>query len=802
MQIDGTAAAEQLFGTQEPDTIHGMGGNDTITGLEGNDRLFGGDGNDDLSGQGGDDYLDGGAGNDRLVDGLGEDTLLGGAGDDYLETTGSTSLLDGGEGNDALTSYWGPATLIGGIGNDVISVHGSDHLRSAFTIDGGAGADQLYISAQGGGLNANVRGGAGVDTFTVSALPGADNAITITDFSLTEGETLAIHGWGMEATLGNPFGRAGYLRAVQSGANVQILYDADGAAGSAHTFRPLLTLTNVNLADLGAQHISGGYDPHGSMTGANLTGTELGDGITGGNNDDTIKGLGGDDVLVGGTGNDSMDGGAGWDYLSGEFGDDTLFGADGDDTLVGGDGHDKLYGGAGNDSLQGGLGNDTLDGGDGNDTLTDTGGASVLLGGLGNDRLLSGLGSKSRLEGGDGNDTLTSGNSADTIFGGAGDDTIDLSTGSGSYTLFADGGTGNDRFSLFGTGKTAIRATGGEGQDTYYFLQFGGGLVITDFAAGAGGDILDVFGLNFGASGTNPFGAPGYLRIVQQGADTLLQYDADGAAGTAQQFKTIATLAGVTATKLVPSNFTQGAYPAGYQPANVWYGTDSAEAISVTDAPYYIRGLGGNDTLTGGSGNDTIDGGAGSDKLIGGLGHDIARFDGAIAAYTITHAGSGADTVSTVAALAGGDTDTLQGIERLVFSDLAIALDMAGVGGQVYRLYQAAFNRTPDLVGVGFWIEMGDRGISLETMANSFMTSPEFKSLYGGAPTNEALVRLFYVNALHRQPDEAGVAFWTAALDEGRTTAASVLAGFSESAENIGAVAAVIGSGFEYDPYF
>ena len=36
-----------------------------------------------------------------------------------------------------------------------------------------------------------------------------------------------------------------------------------------------------------------------------------------------------------------------------------------------------------------------------------------------------------------------------------------------------------------------------------------------------------------------------------------------------------------------------------------------------------------------------------------------------------------------------------------------LALDINGTAGQVYRLYQAAFDRKPDLVGLGYWIEPG-----------------------------------------------------------------------------------------------
>jgi hypothetical protein len=47
-----------------------------------------------------------------------------------------------------------------------------------------------------------------------------------------------------------------------------------------------------------------------------------------------------------------------------------------------------------------------------------------------------------------------------------------------------------------------------------------------------------------------------------------------------------------------------------------------------------------------------------------------------------------------------GTVDQLSGVERIAFSDATIALDIAGTAGQVYRIYQAAFSRTPDKPGL------------------------------------------------------------------------------------------------------
>lgn len=63
-------------------------------------------------------------------------------------------------------------------------------------------------------------------------------------------------------------------------------------------------------------------------------------------------------------------------------------------------------------------------------------------------------------------------------------------------------------------------------------------------------------------------------------------------------------------------------------------GTRTADALSGTDRPEFIDGLGGDDTLSTGDGDDIARGGAGDDDLSGGAGDDTL------------HGGSGADTVT------------------------------------------------------------------------------------------------------------------------------------------------------------
>ena len=179
----------------------------------------------------------------------------------------------------------------------------------------------------------------------------------------------------------------------------------------------------------------------------------------------------------------------------------------------------------------------------------------------------------------------------------------------------------------------------------------------------------------------------------------------------------------------------------------------------------------------------------------GGAGFDTVSYTTPLRDSTVVRSGAGFVVTKFAAS-----SDTLVSVERVLFSDGALAFDADGVAGAAYRLYRAAFDRTPDKGGVGYWISAMDKGASLNSVAQGFVASEEFKALYGAAPTNGEFVARLYMNVLDRAGEKAGVDYWVSVLDAGMSRA-SVLQGFSESAENIAAVATLIGNGFEYQPF-
>jgi hypothetical protein len=165
--------------------------------------------------------------------------------------------------------------------------------------------------------------------------------------------------------------------------------------------------------------------------------------------------------------------------------------------------------------------------------------------------------------------------------------------------------------------------------------------------------------------------------------------------------------------------------------------------------------------------------------------------------YTITVGASG--DVSLLNKL-DGTTQVLKGVKLIKFFDLHTSFDLNGVDGQVYRLYQAAFNRKPDPLGLGFWIKAARAGTPLTEIADGFIASTEFQQMYGKDVVNTKFISLLYNNVLHREPEQAGYDWWVAQVNGGAVRS-GVLFGFSDSKENRDGLLADMANGFDFAPF-
>ena len=157
--------------------------------------------------------------------------------------------------------------------------------------------------------------------------------------------------------------------------------------------------------------------------------------------------------------------------------------------------------------------------------------------------------------------------------------------------------------------------------------------------------------------------------------------------------------------------------------------------------------------------------------------HYTANFEGVYRQYTLATGGA------SVTGGPEGISDTLANVQRVQFVDGYMAYSPTDTAGEVYRLYEAALGRAPDPEGLAGWANQVDSGVSLQSVANSFVTSTEFQNVYGSL-TDTAFVTLLYHNVLHRAPDPGGLNGWLGALSQG-VSRAQVLLGFSQSQEDI-----------------
>jgi len=149
--------------------------------------------------------------------------------------------------------------------------------------------------------------------------------------------------------------------------------------------------------------------------------------------------------------------------------------------------------------------------------------------------------------------------------------------------------------------------------------------------------------------------------------------------------------------------------------------------------------------------------------------------------------------------LSNGDAlHYFENVERISFSDGTLHLDtnIGETGGYAYRIYQAAFERTPDAEGLAYWIDVLDSGQKgMVEVANDFLFSQEFQQTYGALST-EDFVEELYENILQRVGETDGLDYWVDQLESGARSRADVLSNFADSQENVELVGATIETGF------
>jgi Ca2+-binding RTX toxin-like protein len=243
-------------------------------------------------------------------------------------------------------------------------------------------------------------------------------------------------------------------------------------------------------------------------------------------------------------------------------------------------------------------------------------------------------------------------------------------------------------------------------------------------------------------------------------------------------------------------------------------GTEGHDQIAGTDATDYILAYGGDDVIDAGAGGDRIYAGSGDDTGSGGDGIDTLVYACNFFETLIEPRNLDTEMLSVTVDDRFGSSighDSFTNVERIEFADYGIAFDVseANQAGGIYRLYQAAFDRVPDLPGLGYWIEQADEGKNAVRMGEDFTWSQEFQSVYQVAITDnyasgvslDHLVKGFYHNVLGRDPDAGGLTYYSGVIGSHEKTVGRVLAEIADSPENRDLVADDIINGILYRPY-
>lgn len=198
--------------------------------------------------------------------------------------------------------------------------------------------------------------------------------------------------------------------------------------------------------------------------------------------------------------------------------------------------------------------------------------------------------------------------------------------------------------------------------------------------------------------------------------------------------------------------------------------TTYANTLTILGDVQIENAIGSNyaDTLIGTSGANRLEGRGGNDVLQGGGGLDTAAYAGARANFVIAQSGAQASVRDATGA---EGTDSLAQIERLVFADGRIALDLDGAAGIAARVLGAVFGADAvdngDYVATALWLL--DGGMSEEALVQLALDAR-----LGTGATHAEVVDLLFSNLAGSLPGDAEAQPFIDMLQSGAATQASL----------------------------
>jgi Ca2+-binding RTX toxin-like protein len=634
------------------------------------------------------------------------------------------------------------------------AVHGSVSFN-------GTSGQQVY-NGQGGTLTGAITFASG------SGVTGTDYAYLGNDGETVQGGTAVLYAYGGAGADHITAGFGGYI----DGGGGNDTLDGGSSGASVVSFLSSATGVTVSLALQGqAQNTGDGIDTITRFAG--LVGSKFADHLTGDANNNSIDGGGGNDTIDGGGGINTLlfasatqgvtvslalqgqaqNTGVGIDTLT-NF--QNLVGSSYNDTLEGG--------GSASSSLTGGLGADTFvyQSGDGAVTVTDFSAAqgdkidvssistltnlSAVLAASsqqGSNTVISLAGGTLTLQG----VAMSSLTASDFLFAQpAGNGTINgtsgndwLEGGSGNDTLH--GGGGSDYLNGGGGVNTALY----DGAYLQYALTLGSPATVTGGPEGGTDDLVNIQRIQFvdGYLATSPTDTAAEVYRLYEAALGRLP-DPVGLAGWTHALNNGESLQAVAASFVSSQEFV-----------NTYGNLDNTHFITLLyqNVLHRLPDPGG---------------------MTGWLGY-------------MAQGHSQADVLIGFSQSQEDINDLTAPVQQGLWIQDAAAAEVA-------RLYDAVLGRLPDIGGLTGWTHALENGsVTLLQVAQDFAASAEFQNVYGNLDDTDFVTRL-YENALHREPDTAGLAGWVGFLAEGNSRAQVVL-DFSESQEHINDTAAHINNG-------
>ena len=282
------------------------------------------------------------------------------------------------------------------------------------------------------------------------------------------------------------------------------------------------------------------------------------------------------------------------------------------------------------------------------------------------------------------------------------------------------------------------------------------------------------------------------------GNDSYTLTDAQG-----QLLSTLSDSAGHDTLDL--SRLTQGAYvdltPGAFSSVGVSPKGGAALNNLYLDSSTLIEDLIGtayDDVLTGNSANNVISPGTGNDMVNGAGGFNIVKMAANRAAYSLaTDAATGHVLMQAVDGASGADE--LQNIQRIAFSDCAVALDMDVKGSTVAKILGAVFGKASvtnrEYAGIGmYYMDHGYTPASLMDLALNAKLGAGYNA------TRE--VQLFFDTLVGRAPSADELKFYTDLVTNGQYTLNSLAwmaANTGLNADNIG-LTGLMQTGLDYVP--